>query len=270
MINLKLYYCTLFGLLLIPCSLMADSQLDFSVAFEKTSGDYGLENTTDISRLPVVVQYIDEAWRLSLSVPFISVTGDGSITPGIVGVVRNDSALTTSGSGSGNASSVATVDTESGLGDITTSVSYAFMPQNSEMFYELTASVKWGTASANKGLGSGENDYSISLYSQYEKYEVEPFFNIGYLFIGDTNEMDYDDVFFASTGIMYSVNPQTSFSVVYDYQQGTTNITDEAKSLGVYVNRRFSKDWSGSAFLFGGLTDSVADTGVGLSLIRSF
>ena len=271
MMNRKTFIWKLFGLLLAPCSIMADSQLDFSVGYEKTSGDYGLENTTDITSIPFVVQYVDNDWRLMLSVPYISVTGDGSIIPGITGVVKSDSSITTTmGSGSGSTSTVDTVDTNSGLGDITSSVSYAFMPLNSEMFYELTASVKWGTASVRQGLGSGENDYSVSLYSLYDKHEVKPFINIGYLFIGDIGVTNYDDVFFASTGFMYSLKPQTSFSIIYDYQQATTNSTDEAQSLSLYANQRFSKQWSASAFLFSGLTDSVADTGIGLSLIHSF
>jgi len=271
MLNLKILHWKLFGLLLIPCSIMAGDQLDFSMGYEKSSGNYGLENTTEITSIPLTMQYIDDAWRLSLSVPFISVTGDGSVTPGVNGVMESNSGSNTMmGSGPGSTFTVATVDSNSGLGDITSSVSYAFMPQNSDMFYELMASVKWGTASAKKDLGSGENDYSVSLYSLYEKHEVKPFINIGYLLIGDTGVTDYDDVLFMSSGFMYSVSPQISFSFSYNYQQATTNTTDEAQSFGLYANQRFSQQWSGSVFLFSGLTDSVADTDVGLSLIHSF
>jgi len=247
---------------------MAESQLNLSVGYEKTSGDYGLENTTEITSIPLAVQYFDDAWRLSLSVPFISVTGDGSVSPGINGAMKSGKALNTMmGSGSGSDS---IVDTNSGLGDITSSVSYAFRPQNSDMFYERMGSVKWGTASFKKGLGSGENDYSVSLYSLYQKHELKPFINVGYLFIGDTSVTDYDDVLFASSGFVYYLNQQTSFNLAYNYQQATTNMTEEAQSVGMYVNQRFSKHWSGSGFLLGGLTDSVADTGVGVYLIHHF
>jgi len=266
MIKRNIFNYKLFVLLLIPYSVMAESQLDFSVGYEKTSGDYGLENTTEITSIPLSIQYIDDAWRLYLSVPFISVTGDGSVTPGINGIMRNDGDFHM-GSGSGSNS---TLDTNSGLGEIISSVSYAFMPQNSDMFYELTGSVKWGTASFEKGLGSGENDYSVSLHSLYQKHELKPFINIGYLFIGDTSVTDYDDVLFMSYGLLYSANLQTSFSFAYNYQQATTNTSDESQSFSLYVNQRLDKQWMGSVFLFSGLSDSVADTGVGLSLIHSF
>ena len=268
MMKRKILNCMPFALLLIPSSIMADSQLNFSVGYERTIGDYDQENTTEITSIPLTMQYMEDAWRLRVSVPFISVTGDGSVTPGINGAVKSDSDSLSSGSGSN--SNVSAVETDSGLGDIMTSVSYALLPQTSAMFYEITTSVKWGTASAKKGLGSGENDYSVSLYSLYQKHKLKPFINVGYLFMGDTNVIDYNDVFFANPGLLYSVGPHTSFSFSYNYQQATTDITDESQSLSLYANQRLSKQWSGSAFIFAGLTDSVADTGLGLSLTHSF
>jgi len=265
-LNLKLLV-----LLLISTSSIADRQFNFSVGYEKTSGDYGLENTTDITTVPLVAQYTKDAWRVRLYVPFISITGDGSVMPGSNGAVSNRSILNTiMGSGSGSTSTDTVVTTQSGLGDISISISYAFMPLNSEMFYELTAEAKWGTASVNKGLGTGENDYSVSFYSMYEKHNVKPFISLGYLLIGDTNLTDYNDVLFSRTGFMYSVNPQISFSVAYDYQQAMTDSTDEGQTLGLYAYRSFNKQWSGNAYVLAGLTDSVADSGIGFSFIHCF
>ncbi len=270
MIKRKILNLKFLALLLMSTSSIADNQFNFSVGYEKTSGDYGLENTTDITTVPLLAQYTKDAWRIRLNVPFISVTGDGSITPGSNGAVSNSSMLNTiMGSGSGSTSSTV-VETQSGLGDILSSISYAFMPQNSDMFYELTAQAKWGTASLSKGLGTGENDYSINLYSMYQKHDVKPFISLGYLLIGDTNLTDYNDVFFTRAGFMYSVNPQTSFSVAYDYQQATTETTDEGQSVSLSAYRSFSKQWSGNVYVLGGLTDSVVDSGIGFSLIRSF
>ena len=77
-------------------------------------------------------------------------------------------------------------------------------------------------------------------------------------------------MFFVSSGFIYSVDSQTSFSFAYAYQQATTSTTDESQSIGLYANQRFSKQWSGSAYLNSGLTDSVTDTGNGLFLINHF
>jgi len=270
MIKRKILNLNFLALLLMSTSSIADNQFNVSVGYEKTSGDYGLGNTTDITTVPLVTQYTKDAWRVRLNVPFINVTGDGSVTPGSNGAVSNSSMLNTiMGSGSSSTSSTV-VETQSGLGDILSSISYAFMPQNSDMFYELTAQAKWGTASVSKGLGTGENDYSINLYSMYQKHDVKPFISLGYLLIGDTNVTDYNDVFFTRAGFMYSVNPQTSFSVAYDYQQATTETTDEGQSVSLSAYRSFSKQWSGNVYVLGGLTDSVADSGIGFSLIRSF
>jgi len=249
----------------------ADSQLSFSVGYEQTSGDYGLDNDTDITTVPFNLQYINEAWRFKLSVPFISVTGDGSVIPGTNGVIAGDLTSIFGVGQSGGTSSTSVVETQSGPGDIMSSLSYAFLPENqSNMFYEMTAEVKWGTASAEKFLGTGENDYSLSLFSMYERYDLKPFLSLGYLVMGDSQVTDYNDVMFVTTGFMYQLNSKTLVSIAYDFQQTTIDGTDDGKTLSVYLNRVLGEKWSASAYLLNGLSDSVADTGFGLNLIRNF
>ena len=138
------------------------------------------------------------------------------------------------------------------------------------MFYELTAEAKWGTASAKKNLGTGENDYSLSFYSMYEKHDLKPFLTVGYIVIGDADLTDYNDVFFATAGLTYQITPKTQFSLVYDYQQATINGADDGQMVSLYVSREFSSKWSANVYVLNGLSESVADTGAGFTLTRSF
>jgi hypothetical protein len=252
-------------LMLVFFSYEAIAASMISIGYEQTSGSYGLADDTDIKTLPVTAQYIDNVWRFRVSVPHIAVTGNGSVIPG------------SSGSGGGNGfggmqSQLSSLtETESGLGDITSSVSYSFLPErNQYMFYELTGEIKWGTASVSKSLGTGENDFSLDLFSTYEKHDVKPFISIGYLMMGDTDIVNYKNVFFTMAGLMYQMNPQTQFSLAYDYQQATRDGSNAGELVKFYVTRQFDKKWTANIYLLNGLSDSVAESGVGFTLMRNF
>lgn len=256
----------LLALLSISQATVAESLVNISIGYEQTSGDYGSTSNTDITTVPVNLQYMKNAWRLKLSVPFISVTGDGTVIPGTNGGISTLNPFSGSGGGS-----TTVVDTQSGLGDIVTSLSYAFMPDNnSVVFAELTADVKWGTASADKYLGTGENDYSVSLYTIYEKYDLKPFITVGYLIMGDTDLTDYNDVVFSTAGMMFQLNEDTVLSLAYDYQQTTIDATDDSQTISLYLNKRLNQDWTASVYTLSGLSDAVADSGFGFTLKRNF
>ena len=253
----------LLALMLVSYSTMADTMI--SIGNERTSGSYGLENDTDIKTTSFITQYTEDAWRFTINIPHISVKGDGSVIPG----------SSIGGSGLGfnplQTSTTSLVERQSGLGDITTSISYAFPPKHNEyMFYELTGVIKWGTASASQNLGTGENDYSIDLFSVYEKHDLKPFLTLGYLTIGDTSLVDYNDVFFATAGMMYQMNSKTLISLAYDYQQASVDGTDDGKIAKLLVTQQFNKKWAANIYMINGFSDSVADSGIGFTLMRNF
>ena len=267
MINRSILATSLLGLMGISQLTIAEGMVNFSIGYEQTSGDYGTESNTDIVTVPLNLQYTNDAWRMKLSVPFISVTGDGSVIPGTSGGITGILPFP----GMGSTTSTTLVETESGLGDIITSLSYAFdVEAGSFIFTELSADVKWGTASAKKYLGTGENDYSLSLYTVYEKYDLKPFLSVGYLVMGDTDQTDFNDAGFTTVGLMSQLNENTLLSVAYDYQQAIVNGAEDSKTISLYLAKRVSQNWTANAYILSGLTNSVADSGFGLTLNRNF
>lgn len=248
--------------MLVSGSVMADDLFRVSFGHEQTTGTYGSTSDTKIGTTSLLVEYSLDDWRFSLFTPFVSVTGDGSVIPGGSGM----------GSGFGTGSTTTTtVETQSGLGDIMPSLSYAFFPKNNNyMFYELTAEVKLATASVDDNLGTGENDFSLSLYSAYEKYDMQPFLTFGYLLLGDTDVVDFNDVSFVTMGFTYYLNSKTSIGVAYDYQQAAVDGEDDGVLIKLNLNSQLNKQWSAKIYSLTGLSDSVADSGIGLSLRRNF
>ena len=240
-------------------TVMANGLFSVSVGSEQTTGTYGSNSETKIGTSSLLAEYSVDAWRFSLYTPFISVTGDGSVLP------------SGSGMGAGFGGTAGIVETQSGLGDIKPGLSYAFFPKKGNfMFYELTAEVKLGTASVTDNLGTGENDFSLSLYSAYEKYDTKPFLTLGYLILGDTETVNFNDVMFATMGFTYNMNAKLSLGMIYDYQQAAVDGEDDGVIFEVNLNNQFNRQWSGRIYSLTGLSDSVADSGVGLSLRRNF
>lgn len=240
-------------------TVMANSIFSVSIGSEQTTGTYGSSSETKIGTFSLLAEYSVDAWRFSLYTPFISVTGDGSVLPSGGGM----------GAGIGGATGID--DTQSGLGDIKPSLSYAFFPKKGNfIFYELTAEVKLGTASVTENLGTGENDFSLSLYSAYEKYDTQPFLTFGYLMLGDTEAVNFNDVMFATVGFTYHMNSKIALGMVYDYQQAAVDGEDDGVIFEVNISNQFNRQWSGRIYSLTGLSDSVADSGVGLSLRRNF
>ena len=263
------FWLVQFCILLLPVffsgSVMANGLFSVSVGHEQTTGTYGSTSETKIGTTSLLADYSMGAWRFSLYAPFVSITGDGTVVPG----------STTTGTGNGNNSTTTTtttiVETQSGMGDITPSLSYAFFPKkDSYIFHELTAEVKLGTASVDDNLGNGENDFSLSLYSAYEKYDMQPFLTLGYLMLGDTDTVDFNDVMFATVGFSYRMNPKTSFGMVYDYQQAAVDGDDDGVIFELNLSTQFNQQWSGRVYSLTGISDSVADSGIGFSLRRNF
>ena len=251
------------ALLFLSFNVIADSRssISASIGYDQTTGDYGQANETEITTVPVSLQLIKGSFRYKVVLPYTSVTGDGSVLPNSIGGMWG---------GFGGGSSSSTVETQSGLGDISTSISYALKPENSHNFYELTAEIKWGTASTNKNLGTGENDYSLIFYSQFGRNNLKPFISLGYVVTGDTATQDYNDSLFASTGLTYQFNRDTSIRLTYDHQQASVDNTDDGQSWSIAVSNRLSQKWGANLYLSEGLSDTAADTGFGFSLNRYF
>ena len=86
--------------------------------------------------------------------------------------------------------------------------------------------------------------------------------------MGDTELTDYNDVFFMTTGLMYQLSETTLFSVSYDYQQATLDGVDDSETLSLFLNNKISDSWSANVYVLSGLTDAVAESGFGFTLIR--
>ena len=127
----------------------ADSGFSVGVGAEYTTGKYGGE--TAIDEVYVPINFVYDARRISvrLTVPYLNVQApEGTVVEGPDG----EQVI-----GEGP------VRTESGIGDVIAALTVydVLSLADGEFVMDLTGEIKFGTADEDKGLGTGQTDYSV-------------------------------------------------------------------------------------------------------------
>ncbi len=218
-----------------------------------STGKYGQQSSTDITSIPFIGKYEHNKFTFKVSVPWLKIVGDGNVTgsDGIV-IANNNATKRTS---------------ESGLGDIVTSVSYSAIELPSSQFLlETTAKVKFGTASYSRGLGTGENDYTLQVdaYKTFEKTTLMT--TLGYKVLGDPSYTNLNNVWFGSLGIAYKFNNRNSAGAYLDLRQATSNNSTNLREYTVYHSYKINSNYNLQSYLMHGDTRSSTDWGGGILL----
>ena len=250
----------LLGCLIMLQSTMSAAQdngpkITLSTGAEFTSGTYGGDVDIEDTYVPLTatVDYGNVAFRLT--VPYLSVDAPE-------GTIFDSGGEPLPGSGA--------MTTESGLGDVIGSVTFFDVINNQRLglAMDLTGKVKIATADEDKGLGTGENDYTVQ--ADFYKF-VDQFTwlgSVGYKFRGDPTGIDLDNVLMASLGGTYKFTPDVNAGLFFDYREAAISGSDSIQELSGFVSRRLSEDWRIQVYALTGFTNSSPDWGAGLQIKR--
>jgi hypothetical protein len=162
--------------------------------------------------------------------------------------------------------------TQSGLGDVVAAATYNIYGSTgaAPLLIDLTGKVKFGTADENKGLGTGENDYSIQadLYKTINKFIM--FGTLGYKVFGDPVGINLDNVFYGSLGGSYKYNQQTSAGLILDLRQKASATGAPQRELTAFVSHKIDKTWKAQGYLVHGFADGSPDWGAGAMVSYAF
>lgn len=249
----------------VMLSLPAVSKAGFSFTSgaEYTSGDYGTDTDTATWYVPFSLGYAGKNSFFSVTVPYIHVDGSAEVTgvrstplPGMGGVNRDSTTTTTTEE-----------RTDDGLGDIQLRASYQLLNETaSRPWLGVTGKVKLGTADEDKNLGTGENDYSVQL--DMAKGPVDGY--VGYLYLGDTDTIDYDNVFFGAVG--YTIPAKKNWKVRPEFytEQAVADGIDPVREFSVTFSTPLESNRTVNIYLIKGLSDSSPDWGAGVMVTTSF
>jgi Putative MetA-pathway of phenol degradation len=232
-----------------------ESPLTLGAGLHYSSGDYGTTTTTRITTLAATGRYETGPWVYKATVPYLSVTGDTGVIPG-VGQVGGAPARTGSASG---------------LGDIVLSATYAaYYDRASTLGMDLTAKLKLATADESKGLGTGEHDaiFLLELYRTLDR--ITGFGGIGYHILGDSPSLPLENAWSANLGASYKLDERDSAGAMLEGRQRVVPGGSRQRELVGFFVRKLDRAWKAQAYALIGLADGSPDWGAGLSLARPF
>jgi len=239
-----------------------------------SSGSYGTDSRTNILYMPMTIRRVFRDGDVSLTIPFVSISGTGAVR--LVGGVPTRTGASSSrvggalaavsgrGKGTGDIP-LSSSTTDSGLGDLILRGRYYVLEESSVMpLVALTGRVKFPTASADRGLGTGEFDGGVGteltkrLADRWLAYLAG-----GYNFIGDAPGTDFKNQWWYDVGVGYDVTDNLHMSVFYEEYRALVETVNNARDLLGLMNYVVNDTMHLTGSLLVGLSNGAPNYGLG-------
>ena len=256
------------ALLLAAASVHAEDGFSLGVGVDYSSGEYGSETTTEILSVPVTAKFVSGNWSYKASLPWMRVSGDPNVVPGL-GSVDNTNPRGR-GRGNGNAPDPGAEEsgTASGIGDLRLAATYGF-DTGGPLGMDLTANAKIATADEDKGLGTGANDYGLAL-DLYRDFDGTLLFGgVGYTVLGESDYIDVDSVANANFGASWKVGGG-SLGAMYDWRQAAADGFDDRSEVTGFYSFASGSNSKFQLYATAGLSDGSPDWGGGVNYTAGF
>lgn len=220
-----------------------------SAGYQYTSGDYGGVETITETYVPVTVGYRFQSAAFRLTVPYVSVSGPATIIDDTTGEFAP---------GPGG--------THSGLGDVLLSGTlYDLAKSEAARFHlDLTGTVKFGTAKASEGLGTGETDYALQLDALKDVGRVGLFATAGYVVRGSPGKIHLRNVPFGQVGMDLLVMNGARAGVSFAYRTSAIVNYDSVKEASLFAAFSAAGGLVINPSIFKGFGDSSPSWGGGV------
>jgi len=253
--------------LVISTPVLAYDQFSLSAGFDYTTGKYGNAESTEILYIPVTGTYESGKLTLKLTVPYIRVSGPGGVVPGFGRMDTSSMGTGSVGMGGGGGS---TTSTNSGLGDVVTSAGYEIYSTKA-LALDVVGKIKFGTADADKGLGTGQNDYSAQVDGYYTLHqETTLFATVGYKVVGEPSWVTTNNVVYGVLGLDQKLSSVTNAGVMLNVVQSATAASSNQQDVTVYASQKLSDSLKIQAHFLKGFSDGSPDYGFGAMIISYF
>ena len=233
---------------------LADSgELSAWSGLNYSRGSYGGPGTTEVFSIPFVGRYENGPWTLRATLPYLSITGAGTVVPGVGPVKRPTSARTT----------------VSGLGDASASATYTLYGADDRSGAGLTGKVKLPSGDENLGLGTGSTDFSAQG-DLFKTFGDTTFFGgLGYTVFGDSPVAQLDNVANSSLGLMQRLGADR-LGLALDARQAGAPFPLAQRELSAFWIHRVDRAWRVNAYVLKGFADGSPDWGGGVNAGYAF
>jgi hypothetical protein len=228
-----------------------DSYFSVTSGIEHASGSYYSDRNVEEIYIPVTINYGNGSLGYRLTMPYLSVRAPAGT------IITNSQGQVVVGEG--------ILTTESGLGDIVAGITLydVYVSKSRDWVVDASAKIKFGTADADKGLGTEENDYALqaNIYKFFDTYYFNASF--GYKFRGDPPGLNLNNVWYGSLGANYRFNQATKAGIAFDMRESSFAEGDAIQEISAFFSYRLDTSWSLQVYTFRGLSDSSPDWGGG-------
>lgn len=247
--------------LLLSSALSAEAEeISVSAGLDYSEGRYGGGQSTQIRYAALAAKYATGANTFRLTLPYLSIrspAGGNLIGVDAQGLPVYD--------GSGPK------QTEEGIGDVVAAYSRALFEQPRNGFLlDLGGKVKFASADASRGLGTGENDYTLLADLYYLADAWTPFATLSYRISGDPAGSDLNNVRGFTLGLGYRHSARDSLGLIWDGREAATAGSADSREATLYWVHRLDEGVKFQAYAVKGFSDASVDWALGVQLDRSF
>lgn len=231
---------------------------ELTTGLDYQEGDYGTGERIELVSAPVTLRARTGRVTLTASVPWQRLEGPGNAVGGggllglpiVIDPTRPPARQVRQGLGDTRIAAAYTIPGES-LGGVTLS---------------LSGQAKLPTASAAKGLGTGEVDYTAGAEVSARIGRIRPYAALGYTVPGDPQGFNLRNSLSARAGAALGLSDKVTGNLAYGYARSLSPLVPDEQQIGTGISaaigKRLTLGLQGSA----GLSDGSPDFGAGLSL----
>lgn len=230
---------------------------ELSLGSSLASGDFGTGQSARIISTALGARLALGTFRISASIPYLSVRGRGLIFSGV------DSTPVIAAASVPGARTV----THDGLGDLTLGAAYTLREQGDLPEIELAGRVKLPTASSASQLSTGKADGSFGIQITKAFGHVAPFVSATYRVFGNPSSIRLEDGFAASGGASFSIGRAAVLLASYHYAAAASRLVRDAHELFAGLSVALPRSRLRlTGFATAGLSSGAAAESGGLSL----
>lgn len=232
----------------------SDSSWEVKAGYDRTVGKYGDMRDTTTATTSLALAYDTERFGVDFLLPYLDERGPGRVLflPGRRPVVVFGPDRTASGPG----------DVTAGL------TAYLLDQETRGLDLDAGAIVKFGTASASKGLGTGKDDFSMQVAVGRGFGPVSTTVTAGYTFVGKAPGLGLKNSAYGSVDASVSLPHRWALGATYSAgQSGTVDSTvPAARDVTIYLEWRFARHWKADAYVVKGYSTQSPDRGAAFTI----
>jgi hypothetical protein len=209
----------------------AAGTLSLAAGLDVSSGKCGEAVPTTIVSPSLAIKYLEKDWAIGATVPYLDTNGPSNVIPGL--------------GASGSGLQPAPLVTREGIGDVAIWARRTILtlgPTGTSI--DLKGKIRFGTASPAQGLGTGHNDYAVSLEAdQPLPGGASLFASFGRRFPVSAPDLTLHQVWFGSVGADYKLAPRWTAALWLDMRQATTATSGRVAEVTADLTYRISPAW---------------------------